>query len=107
MALTVSARARFSGPSTETLIKGAATCAAVGIAASITEYVDYGRWLTVIGVLLLVAGLHRYGRLGPDEAIIFELSPPAKKKKRKTKKPAASPSEGEGGPPAAAGETEP
>ncbi len=83
MALTVSARSRFRGPSTGSLIKGAAIAAALGIGLSITEYADYGRWLAVAGVLLLIAGLHRFGRMGPDEAIVFELAPPRKKKKKR------------------------
>jgi len=96
MALTVSARSRFSGPSTETLIKAAAIGAAVGIAASITEEADYGKWLAVAGVLLLIVGLHRFGRMGPDPAIVFELAPPRKKKRRK--KLAASEAEPAPGP---------
>jgi hypothetical protein len=84
MALTVSARSRFSGPSTPALIKGAALCAAVGIGASITENADLGKWLAVVGVLLLIVGLHRFGRMGPDPAIVFELAPPRKKKRRKS-----------------------
>ena len=83
MALTVSARSRFTGPSTPNLIKGAAFGAALGIAACLTEYADYGRWLAVAGVLLLIVGLHRFGRMGPDDAIVFELPAPRKKKKRK------------------------
>ncbi|HKO47295.1 MAG TPA: hypothetical protein VJV79_06210 [Polyangiaceae bacterium] len=83
MALTVSARARFAGPSTPGLIKGAAICSAIGIGSSLTEYADLGKWLTVAGVLLLIAGLHRFGRTGPDPAIVFELAPPRKKKKRR------------------------
>ena len=83
MALTVSARSRFTGPSTPNLIKGAAICSAVGIAASLTEYADFGKWLTVAGVLLLILGLHRFGRLGADPAIVFELPAPRKKRKRK------------------------
>jgi len=98
MALTVSARSRFSGPSPELLIKGAAICAAVGIGASLTEYADLGKWLAVVGVLLMIAGLHRFGRMGPDPAIVFELSPPRKrKKKRKQAAGEAEPGgEGEG-----------
>jgi|SRR6186713_1854545 len=83
MALTVSARSRFAGPSTPNLIKGAAICAAVGIASSLSEYADLGKWLAVAGVLLLILGLHRFGRTGPDSAIVFELSPPRKKRKKK------------------------
>jgi len=65
------------------LIKAAAICAAVGVGASLTEYADYAKWLAVLGVLLLIFGLHRFGRLGPDHAILFELDAPRKKKKRK------------------------
>ena len=107
MALTVSARSRFSGPSTPNLIKGAALCAALGIAASLTEYADLGKWLTVAGVLLLIVGLHRFGRLGADAAIVFELPPPRRKKKRK--KPALREGEEESEPraPSSQGEPEP
>jgi len=98
MALTVSARSRFTGPSTPSLIKGAAICAALGIGSSLTEYADYGKWLTVAGVLLLIFGLHRFGRTGPDAPIVFELSPPRKKRKKKKRadgeaEPPASPAE--------------
>ena len=85
MAVTVSARSRFSGPSTPALIRGAGVCAALGIGLSITDYADYGKWITVAGVLLLIYCLHRYGRTGPDAPIVFELAPPRKKKKKKRK----------------------
>jgi hypothetical protein len=85
MALTVSARSRWTGPSTPALIRGAALCAALGIFLSITEYADTGKWLTVVGVVLLIVGLHRFGRTGPDEPIRFELAPLRKKKKKKKK----------------------
>jgi hypothetical protein len=101
MALTVSARSRFTGPSTPNLIKGAAVCAALGIAGSLTEYADYGKWLAVIGVLLLIVGLHRFGRSGPDNAIVFELAPARKKRKRKkqdrSEEADAEPSASDGG----------
>jgi len=83
MALTVSARSRWTGPSTPALIRAAALCAAAGIFLSITEYADTGKWLAVIGVVLLIVGLHRFGRTGPDEPIVFELAPLRKKKKKK------------------------
>ena len=86
MALTVSARSRFSGPSTPALIRAAGACAALGIALSITEYGEYGRWITVAGVVLLLVSLHRYGRSGPDAPILFELSPAPRRKKKKKKK---------------------
>jgi len=85
MALTVSARSRWTGPSTPALIRGAALCAAAGIFLSLTEYADSGKWLAVVGVVLLIVGLHRFGRTGPDEPIHFELLPLRKKKKKKRK----------------------
>lgn len=89
MAVTVSARSRFAGPSTPALIRGAGLCAGLGISLSITDYADYGKWITVAGVLLLIFSLHRYGRSGPDAPIVFELAPPRKKKKKKKKAGAA------------------
>lgn len=88
MALTVSAGSRFTGPSTPALIRGAGLCAALGIGLSLTEYGDYGKWITVVGVVLLIVGLHRFGRSGPDETIVFELAAPRKRKRKK--KPAES-----------------
>lgn len=83
MALTVSARSRRGGPSTPALIRGSALCAAAGVGLSITDYADFGKWLTVIGVVAMVIALHRFGRSGPDEPIRFQLAPLQKKKKRK------------------------
>ncbi len=102
MALTVSARSRWTGPSTPALIRAAALCAAAGIFLSLTEYADTGKWLAVVGVVLMIVGLHRFGRTGPDEPIRFELAPLRKKKKKKKKAAAvessdAEPSDGEGG----------
>lgn len=73
---------------TETLVRIAAVCAALGIASSLTDYNDYGRWLAVAGVLLLIVSLHRFGRSGPDDAIVFE-APPAPRRKKKKKRPEA------------------
>lgn len=83
------ARSGWTGPSTPALIRGAALCTAAGIALSLTDYGDSGRWITVIGVLLLLLSLHRFGRLGPDEAIQFELGK-ARKKRKNPKKNSAS-----------------
>lgn len=77
---------------TETLVRLAAVCAALGIASSLTDYNDYGRWLAVAGVMLLIVSLHRFGRSGPDDAIVFEASPaPRKKKKKKKSEPPDAP----------------
>jgi len=91
MALTVSARNRFTGPRESTLIRIAAIFAAVGVALSITDdYAAFGKWFAVIGVLLLIVSLHRFGRLGPDPAVRFEEAPaPRTKKKKKRPRPEA------------------
>ncbi|HWZ89769.1 MAG TPA: hypothetical protein VNW92_12995 [Polyangiaceae bacterium] len=90
MALTVSATQRFSGPSASALIRIAAILSALGVALSITDdYADVGKWFAIVGVVLLIVGLHRFGRLGPDPAIVFEVAPaPRKKKKKKKRQPA-------------------
>jgi len=94
MALTVSARNRFSGPSVSTLIRVAAIFAALGVALSITEdYAEFGKWFAVGGVVLLIVGLHRFGRTGPDPAIHFEAAPVLRKKKKKKKRALDSSSE--------------
>ena len=90
MAVTVSARSRFNGPSTPALIRGAGLCAALGIGLSITDYADVGKWITVAGVVLLIWSLHRYGRSGPDAPIVFELAPARKAKKKRKKANATS-----------------
>ncbi len=101
MAVTVSARSRFNGPSTPALIRGAGLCATLGIGLSITEYADLGKWITVAGVVLLIWSLHRYGRSGPDAPIVFELAPPRKTKKKRRRAAApleSTPSAGEDAP---------
>ena len=93
MAVTVSARRTFRGPSEGILIRVAALCAALGVALSITEdYAALGKWFAVAGVVLLIVGLHRFGRLGPDAALHFEAArPPAPRKKKKKKKKPVEP----------------
>ncbi len=71
------------------LIRGAALCAAAGVALSITDSGDLGKWLTGIGVLSMIVALHRFGRSGPDEPIGFQLAPRRKKKKKKDPPPVA------------------
>jgi hypothetical protein len=45
------------------IIKIGACASAAGIALAVTGDNDVSRWLTVIGIALLVWGLHRFGRL--------------------------------------------
>ena len=90
MAVTVSAHSP-RGPSTSAIIRGAGLSAALGIALSITEYADLGKWITVLGVLLMIFGLHRFGRSGPDAPIVFTLPPRKKKKKKRAAAEAEAP----------------
>lgn len=39
----------------------------VGIALAVNDD-DWGRWLSVAGILVLFATLHRFGRLGADSS---------------------------------------
>ena len=90
MALTVSATRRFRGPSEGALIRIAALCSVLGIALSITDdYSAFGKWFAVGGVILLIVGLHRFGRMGPDAALRFEQAPAPRKKRRSKQRPPA------------------
>ena len=57
---------RASEASARSILKIGACTAAAGIALAVTGDNDVARWLTVIGLVLLVWGLHRFGRLGVD-----------------------------------------
>ena len=48
--------------------------------------------MAAAGVVALIWSIHRFGRLGPDETIVFEepeTDPAPKKKKKKKRKPVA------------------
>jgi hypothetical protein len=51
---------------TRTILQVGAVTTAVGIALAVADDESVSRWLTLLGFALLVAGLHRFGRLGPD-----------------------------------------
>lgn len=46
-----------------------ASLALVGIGLSVTASQAIGAWLTVGSLLVMLYGLHRLGRLGPDEPL--------------------------------------
>lgn len=52
--------------SARTLLATAATVTLVGIALSASEQQAVGAWVTLAGLVALIAGLHRFGRTGPD-----------------------------------------
>ena len=66
---------RPSESSARSLLEIGACTTAAGIALAVTGDNDVSRWLTVAGVLLLVVGLHRFGRLGGDPPLDFDSTP--------------------------------
>jgi hypothetical protein len=46
------------------MVAGPLTAAGIGLAA--VGDAAIGRWMVVVGVVGLIVGLHRYGRLGAD-----------------------------------------
>jgi hypothetical protein len=60
-----SERARSAG-NTRTLLMVVGPLTAAGIALAAVGDAAVGRWLVILGLLGLVVGLHRYGRLGAD-----------------------------------------
>jgi uncharacterized membrane protein HdeD (DUF308 family) len=56
--------ARVSGAAQLLIVGAIGICA--GIALSVTESEDVGAVLTLVGLALLLLGLHRFGRLGAD-----------------------------------------
>ncbi len=84
------ATSHWAWPSARGLIRVAGACAVIGIGLSASDYGDLGKWLAIVGVALLVVGLHRFGRMGPDAPLVFDVAVrPLKKKKKKKPTPAA------------------
>jgi len=63
---------RPSEAGTRTLLRVGAVTTVVGIALAASGDPGLARWLALGGIVLLVAGLHRFGRLGTDEPIEFK-----------------------------------
>ncbi len=51
------------------MIAGGAALLFLGITLAVTDD-DWGRWLIVSGIVLLFVALHRFGRLGPEDATV-------------------------------------
>ena len=51
------------------MIGGGAALLFCGITLAVTDD-SWGRWLIVTGIVLLVLALHRFGRLGPEDATV-------------------------------------
>jgi hypothetical protein len=73
----------------------AATLGVLGIAFNLnSDDSTLPKVMAAVGVVALIWSIHRFGRLGPDETIVFEQAetePPAKKKKKKKKRAEAAP----------------
>jgi len=69
---------RPSEAGTRTLLRVGAVTTAVGLALAASGDPTLARWLVLGGIVLLVLGLHRFGRLGTDEPIEFESKPGAR-----------------------------
>jgi hypothetical protein len=52
--------------SSRTLLAAGLTAVVVGIALSVMDSAALGSWLTVGALVLVILGLHRFGRTGPD-----------------------------------------
>lgn len=64
-------RARGSEAKARNLLRLAAPIAAAGILLSSSGDRNLARWLTLLGLVLLVIGLHRFGRLAADPPMDF------------------------------------
>lgn len=73
----------------------AATLGVLGVAFNLnSDDSTLPKVMAAVGVVALIWSIHRFGRLGPDETIVFEpaeTEPPAKKKKKKKKRAEAAP----------------
>lgn len=72
----------------------AATLGVVGVAFNLNGGDDstLPKVIAAAGIIALIWSIHRYGRLGPDEPIVFaapEDAAPKKKKKKKKRAPEA------------------
>jgi hypothetical protein len=71
----------------------AATLGVLGVAFNLNGGDDntLPKVMAAVGVAALIWSIHRFGRLGPDEMIVFEEpeaeEPPKKKKKKKKRTP--------------------
>jgi uncharacterized membrane protein YfcA len=78
----------------------ASTLAVLGVALNLSsDDSTLAKLIAAAGIITLVWSIHRFGRLGPDEPIVFETPEDAAPKKKKKKKKRAAKSD--------AGSTEP
>jgi hypothetical protein len=94
VAVTVFARLPVREQSARRFLAIAATLGVLGIAFNLNnEDQLMPKVLAVAGVVALVWSIHRFGRLGPDDIIVFDEppAPPLAKKKKKKRAVEAAP----------------
>jgi hypothetical protein len=52
-----------------TLLAVALTATLVGIALAASDHEALGGFVTIVGLTLMIYGLHRFGRTGPDQPL--------------------------------------
>ncbi|MES1187604.1 MAG: hypothetical protein ABUL60_27545 [Myxococcales bacterium] len=69
----------------------AATLGVLGVAFNLnSDDSTLPKVMAAVGVIALIWSIHRFGRLGPDETLVFEVpeaEPAPRKKKKKKRKP--------------------
>jgi hypothetical protein len=71
-------RTRGQEAKVRVLLRVAGTTTAVGILLAAAGDESLARWLTLVGLVLLVVGLHRLGRLGADPPLELDAPPRAR-----------------------------
>lgn len=71
----------------------AATLGVLGVAFNLnSDDSTLPKVMAAVGVIALIWSIHRFGRLGPDDVIVYEepeAEPAPRKKKKKKRKPVA------------------
>ena len=80
------------------LLSVGTTAVLIGIGLSAAGSPELGSWLTVGSLLLLLVGLHRFGRSGPDLPPRTADEPKRRRKKKRRSAPRPAEAEAEPGP---------
>ena len=62
-------------PFLRSLLAAGASVAFIGIALAATDNQGLGSWLTLGGLAVMIFGLHRFGRTGPDAPLDLSTEP--------------------------------
>lgn len=76
----------------------AATLAVLGVASNLGGDSTLAKLLVAVGVIALIWSLHRFGRLGPEEPMVFAAPEPPESLRKRKKKKRQRPVEGESTP---------